>query len=345
MKLREAVERYDLARTTEVSPATRRGYLQRLKVLENYFGADREIGSITVDDLRRWRASLAIQSQRYVGNGFRPVEKGGLSIPTQRTYVQQVKAFFDFLEKETDVEEVVLSPARNLSLPKLSEREEQDLKAINDADLVSLIQTAKTWSIRDYAIILFLADTGCRAGGLCSLTFDRLDLEKRQARLKEKGGKIHKKRFRPEVAEALQAWLAVRPTVNHRFIFVGQGHKPLSTLGLYRMLQRMAERAGVSGRWNPHSFRHGAARAMLLNGASLQDVKEELGHSTIDVTSRYYAHLTEDDRAERHDRFSPINRLNRVQKPSPDDDGNEQLISGELPKLENPVRPLLRRVK
>jgi site-specific recombinase XerD len=40
---------------------------------------------------------------------------------------------------------------------------------------------------RDRALIYFLLDTGCRLGGLISLTVDRLDLDHRRAILIEKG--------------------------------------------------------------------------------------------------------------------------------------------------------------
>lgn len=344
MKLQEAIRRHDLAKGLEVSDKTRRGYTQRLKVLEKFFGAERDIATIGTNDLREWRAGLAAKRAKYEDNDYRPTEKGGLSAATLRTYIQAARAFFEFCEREAEIP-VIVSPMRDIKLPKLGER---GIKAITDDDLNAMVRAAREWSIRDYAVIMFLADTACRAGGLCSLTFDNLDLPNRRAQLREKGEKLNKKRFTPEVAAALKDWIAVRPTTHHRFVFTNNQHRPFSPLTLYRMLERTAERAGVKGRFNPHSFRHGAARAMLLNGASLQDVKEELNHTSIKITSDFYAHLTEDDRAERHDRFSPLGRLKRDEEPKMVQDeefDGGQLMSDEQTTLKVAGVPRLYRVK
>ena len=59
------------------------------------------------------------------------------------------------------------------------------------ADVVALLDACldNTAGLRDKAILLFLLDTGCRAGGLFSLKVDDLDLQHLRANVLEKGEK------------------------------------------------------------------------------------------------------------------------------------------------------------
>ena len=73
------------------------------------------------------------------------------------------------------------------------------------------------------------------------------------------------------------------------------------------MLKRLAKRAGVNGRFNPHAFRHGWARGALKNGADLGTVSQILGHSSIQVTAEFYARWADEELAQRHQKFSWLN--------------------------------------
>ena len=87
---------------------------------------------------------------------------------------------------------------------------------------------------------------------------------------------------------------------------------PLTLSGLYGILKRTAERAGVEGRFNPHSIRHAFARQCLLNGLDLATLSRLMGHTSIGVTTDFYAVFTPIEQADRHKQFSPIHNLEDV---------------------------------
>jgi integrase len=60
------------------------------------------------------------------------------------------------------------------------------------------------------------------------------------------------------------------------------------------MLRQVLDDAGLP-RTHPHAFRHTAASWLVQAGAPLYDVKEQLGHASIQTTQRY-AHLQPDNR-------------------------------------------------
>lgn len=59
--------------------------------------------------------------------------------------------------------------------------------------------------------------------------------------------------------------------------------------------RRACIRAGL-GNVHPHQLRHSAASIMLAQGVSLHTIKDVLGHSSIRVTSDFYAHLEDRER-------------------------------------------------
>jgi len=301
MELSRALELFLESQIGEVSAQTQRGYRQRLAVVVKGLGAGQEVEAITPEMLRRWRADLVGRGTRYADHPGRPTEQGGVSPHTLHSYVQAVKYFFQWLMVEGYMPH---NPAERLRLPRLPE---QTPKAISDLDLKLLLAEARRSGSRDYAIVLFLADTGCRVGGLCSLLLSDLDLPARRAVVKEKGGKARTLYFVDHTASALAAWLAERPA-GGAIVFTGR-LGPLKPNGVYQLLKRLARRAGVQGRWNPHSLRHAAARSMLQNGANLSTVSRILGHSDIGVTARFYTRWTDNEIAQEHDRVSPLNRI------------------------------------
>ena len=184
-------------------------------------------------------------------------------------------------------------------------------KALSHDEMRRILQAAQKHP-RDYALVLFLADTGCRVGGLCSLCLRDLDIERRRAVVREKGkGGKRKARmvfFTGITAQALKEWLEVRcpePGVEH--VFVGlrgrSSGKPLTRSGVYQILKRIARSTGVN-RFNPHAFRHAFARDLLQNGADLSTVSQLMGHRDVQVTARFYARWSDEELASSHERFS-----------------------------------------
>ena len=75
------------------------------------------------------------------------------------------------------------------------------------------------------------------------------------------------------------------------------------------LLRRHATSAGVTGRVNPHAFRHAFAREYILNGGDLASVSGMLGHSRIAVTKQFYAVFQAEELRAKHEVFSPVSHL------------------------------------
>ena len=147
-------------------------------------------------------------------------------------------------------------------------------KAISKQDFLALYRSTGDGvvGIRDRAILLCLADTGCRVGGLCGLSVEGVDLEQRLQTVTEKGNKTRQVPFTKSTAQALRDWLEVRPQDRGPAVFVNLGRGgsgALTPSGAAQMLERRGEQAGGKGPHNAHSFRHFFAREFLLDGGDL----------------------------------------------------------------------------
>jgi site-specific recombinase XerD len=309
MLLSEVIEALLVAtRADGRSPATVEFYRRKLRPLLAFLG-DVEVEVITVQDLRRYRAYLMDRPTRWPDHPEHDEVAGGLSPFTIAAHARAEKRLFNWLEAEGVLP---VNPSRRLKTPQPRRREP---KGISRSDLLALLATTEAGGpadLRDRAVMLFLADTGCRVGGLCRLRIEDLDFEAGLASVTEKRGKTRLVPFNPPTSAALQAWLEVRPGDRGPWVFVSLGNKAqgaLSRNGVAQMLKRRARCAGVTGPVNPHAFRHAFARGFLLSGGDLAALSELMGHSGVEITKDYYAIFTIQELQEKHRRYSPVAQM------------------------------------
>lgn len=331
MLLSEAISLFLDAKYGVTSDANQRWYRPRLASLLATLN-DVEIERVTTNDLRRWRKGLVDREKRWANHPYRPTTNGGLSPHTIRGYIRAVRALFNWLEAEG---ELARNPARRL---EQVQKPQEPPKDISQSDALEILDAA-AGNARDFAILRFLADTGCRVGGIGvdtkgrgGLRLQDLDLvpdEKGRYRalVREKGrGGQRKARFvyfGAQTAQALAAYLDVRPEAASDRVFLGQRHgrpgDPLGSAGIHRMIQRYARKLGIEGVWNPHAWRHAFAHGALRKGLDISIVSQILGHSGIGVTVESYGIWADEDLADFHAVGSWLSNL--------DDDSTEDAIS------------------
>ncbi len=145
---------------------------------------------------------------------------------------------------------------------------------------------------RDYAILLFLARLGLRAGEVVALTLDDLDWEKGEIVVRGKGQRLGRLPLPTDVGAALANYLRyVRPACSTRRVFIRM-RAPLRGLvgpvAIDCVVRRALKRAGLNPEFKgAHLLRHSLATDLLRRGASLTEIGQLLRHSQPTTTQIY----------------------------------------------------------
>lgn len=260
-------------------------YTRRLRVLQRKLPA--ELEQIKPADLDNVIADL---------------RQRGLAAATLASFIQTLRTLFAFAVRRGYL---CANPASDLHRPRLDYSARD--KAIKQADLERLIQQARREErALEVAILLLLADSGCRAGELVALDLRSLDMDRMEAATHGKTGK-RQIDFTDPTRMALLAWLEVRPASDELALFTTSAGR-LTYNQLYARLRRLARRAGVQ-RFGPQSIRHRVGQGWIDAGANLEIVRLKLGHRDITTTSRFYAHQDRARIKAASKKFSLLKRL------------------------------------
>lgn len=143
-------------------------------------------------------------------------------------------------------------------------------------------------SERDRTILRFLYATGCRASEVTALTWaDATEQDEGTARLTIHG-KSNKTRV---ILLSAETWAMVKALRQgaplDAPIFRSRNGRSLSRYQLHRIVKAAAAQAGIEQNVSAHWLRHAHASHSLKRGASINLVKESLGHSRLDTTGIY----------------------------------------------------------
>jgi len=310
MQIGKAILAYEIdLRAENKSLATIRWYTHKLRYFTEHLeqqGLSLEIAALRREHITAFLVRLRDASDTVDG---RRLSNGRLSSLTVKGYAQVIKTFCGWLARNGLFAE---NPAEKLPMPKV---ERYVIQAFTAEDVRQMLKAAQNrrHAERDHTVILLLYDTAMRAGELVSLKLEGVDLERGWLHVKGKGGAERMVPLGQTARRALWRYIHLfRPEPllpAMREVFLNERREPLSVYGVWRIVRRVAETAGVNGkRLSPHTLRHAAAEDFLRNGGDAFTLQKLLGHTTLAVT-RMYVDLVAKDVAEAHKRASPGDNL------------------------------------
>jgi integrase len=170
------------------------------------------------------------------------------------------------------------------SIPQRTEHNRR-VRWLSDEEREALLKATRAshWE-RLYLLALIALGTGCRLGEALSLTWEGIDFPTRTARLERtKNGDSRTLTLpRPVIAELLR----------HRVDKDGnRATGPVFPRRDFRKFWNAAKAAAGIVNLRFHDLRHDAASQLVMNGATLHEVAEVLGHRCVQTSARY-AHLS-----------------------------------------------------
>jgi integrase/recombinase XerD len=232
----------------------------------------------------------------------------GLAAPSIRRALSAVRTYFAFLLAEglvaADPSEHVESPTVWRRLPDVLSRDEA-------AQLLDAPDPADRLYWRDKALLELAYASGVRVSELTSLRTRDVDLAERFATVYGKGSKERLVPVGGPAVDAIRVYLReLRPVLERGagkgsgVLFLNARGAGLSRMGVWKILRKHVDRAGIARHVTPHTLRHTFATHLLEGGADLASVQEMLGHADISTT-QIYTHVDRDYLREVHRRYHP----------------------------------------
>jgi integrase/recombinase XerD len=187
-------------------------------------------------------------------------------------------------------------PTATLSAPRRSRKLPQVLTRGEVEKLLSQPRGTDPAALRDRALLELMYASGLRASEAITLELGDMDFEERVLRTRGKGSKERIVPIGQAALRAMEVYLERgRPdlvkTNAEAHIFVNFRGGQLTRQGLYKIVRRHAQTAGLADRMSPHTLRHTFATHLLSGGCDLRSVQEMLGHADVSTT-QLYTHLS-----------------------------------------------------
>jgi integrase/recombinase XerD len=169
---------------------------------------------------------------------------------------------------------------------------EEILKVFKSVDL------RRKEGFRDYTLLHLLYDSGARASEIAGLNLDYFNPQQETLAILGKGDRFRLIQIESKTSQLLKLYIQkyrimAKPPFKQR-LFVSQRREELTRHGIYRICKKYLTKAISPKRLkyiNPvHSFRHSRAVDLLYQGKSITEIKNRLGHDSLQSTT-IYLHL------------------------------------------------------
>jgi integrase/recombinase XerD len=230
----------------------------------------------------------------------------GLAATSIRRNISAIRTYYGFLLGEGLVE---ADPTERVDLPKTWRRLPDALGRSDIDRLLEAPDVADRLYWRDRALLEFAYAAGVRVGELITLRIRDVDLDDGLASVFGKGSRERIVPVGGVAIRTLTVYLReTRPALDRGrgegVVFLNARGRPLSRMGVWKILRKHVDRAGITKRVTPHTLRHSFATHLLEGGADLAAVQEMLGHADISTT-QIYTHVDREYLRDVHRRHHP----------------------------------------
>ena len=254
----------DLFLASVKSDHTRRAYANSVEVFRRFIGYA-PLHAVMLEDGLAFREHLA---ELYPSSN------------SQKLKLNTIKSLFSFA---TSVGYLRLNVFAAIKVPSVKNTLAE--RILSESEVLAMITL--TTKDRDKALLRLLYASAGRVSEICGLTWRDCQPsgDSGQVTLYGKGGETRAVKLSKATWQAL---IAIRGGAGPDDpVFASQKGGGLDPSQVWRIVRQAAQRAGIDGNVSPHWFRHSHASHALERGASVALVRDTLGHSSLQVTSRY----------------------------------------------------------
>ena len=228
-----------------------------------------------------------------------------LSDRSINSYTRTLKVFLSWCNEEGHT-------SLNLSLYKASEAVKE---TYSDAELKILLKrppaNCNFCEFRNWAIINFLLNSGCRAATVRNIQNKDVDLQRRQIVMRHsKNGKVQIIPLCNSMISILHEYMAIRGGGSSDYLFCNEFGDFLTENALRLAIANYNRARGIE-RTSLHAFRHTFARKYLVDcGGDAFTLQKLMGHSTLNMT-KHYCNIFDSEIVANYEQFSPLAQMKR----------------------------------
>jgi len=229
------------------------------------------------------------------------LQKQGKAVCTVDIYLSTVKRYFGWLEDQgiySNIAAGVHSPKRYKGHRKGYLHPDQVTAMLNKMPKVTIID------LRNFAIVNMMVRSGIRRIELQRMNVGDLKVIEGNPIVKlQRKGRVEKDSnlgLTCKIVDPINDYLCLRESANdNEPMFINHCHfhsnQRISVITISRIIKKALKNVGVDdSRITAHSLRHTAAITALRAGASLLDVQQMLGHSSMETTRLYLTAIDEE---------------------------------------------------
>jgi integrase/recombinase XerC len=260
--------------------------------------------------LRDTEASVSLQAvkptqiRRYIAHLF---DARACDSRTVCRKLSSIRALYRFLKITGILEN---DPAAAIPGPSIAKKRPAPLKVDEVMKLLRTSLAGRTDAAqrRDNAIMELFYASGMRRAELAGVRLADVDLAERTIRVTGKGNKERLVVINRAAADAIEAYLRVRPRSADPALFLGRGGKALTPKHVWRIFRDIYRVSGIQKHASPHTLRHSFATHLVENGVDLETVRELLGHESL-ATTGVYLQLAMGHKRRAYDEAHPRDRM------------------------------------
>ena len=217
-----------------------------------------------------------------------------------------LRGFYKFLIRQQLIKKNPWSQVKN---PKTSKKILEVLDVEEVSWFLDSIPVSTPSELRDRAMFEILYGCGLRVSEITDLRISSVDSDQRLLRFIGKGDKERIAPLGDTAFLFLEKYInfarnKIEKEKKTDYLFLNMRGGKLSRQGLWKILKKYADKAGIEKNLYPHIFRHSFATHLLQRGADLITVQKLLGHSSI-TTTEIYTNLTKEYLKDAYFKYHP----------------------------------------
>ena len=288
---KEVFEEFVISKTAQgVSEATLDNYHYHMKNISHYLDTERDF-----DDIKKKDIEIMAVAMR----------KAGIKHNSIATYLRMLKTFYNWCREEN---------LSSIIVPTFNEKETVK-ETYTDEELKCLLKRPDSdcsfSEFRNWTIVNFLLNSGCRAATVRNIQNKDVDLEAMHVTFRHnKNGKIQVIPLCSLMVNILRSYMRIRRGKPAEYLFCDIYGGMLTENALRHAIAHYNKSRGVSST-SIHKFRHTFARKYLVDcGGNAFTLQKLMGHSTLNMT-KHYCRVFDADIAKDYDMFSPLAQLQK----------------------------------